>query len=219
MRYEDDALRFCTRDGSPLVNEKDFANTDSLDFSGALPERARNTEEISPIETHQKTEGIHEPDADETEIPRIVIRPRKTREEYDEPDGDDPHDESNGKPGVLKTVLITAIVTTFVLVGAGYLIWMYAAQVGISVFFPKNQLEVIAEPSPEVEPTPVPTPALPKPSPSPSPDASPSPSPTPNPSPNPSPKTRETKESPSTPVAKPVTSPESGDSRPRRVNR
>jgi len=146
MRYEDDALRFCTRDGSPLVHEKDFANTDSLDFSGALPERARDTEEMSPIERAEEVEQ------EETEVPRIVIRPRKSQEESERIEETSETERSHGKRGILKTVLVTAFATTIVLIGGGYFGWIYAEQLGISIFFPKNQLDAIAEPSPEPEP-------------------------------------------------------------------
>ncbi len=204
MRYEDDALRFCTRDGSPLVAEGAFADSASLDVSGALPQKIGDTQEMDPIGATGRADV-------EADIPRIVIQPKKNTEESGRFVEKEEMAKKPKKGGTLKTVLITAFVTTLVLIGAGGAFWMYTLRSDSFLFGPPVDLEATPEPFVEASPTP---------SPSPSPEPSPSPSPSPTPSPSPSPKVRDAQEGDGSAVPRPspTTTPDSIDGRPRRVN-
>jgi len=211
MRYEDDALRFCTRDGSPLVDEGDFADSAALDVSGTLPQKPGDTQEMHPIDV------ASEPDV-EAEIPRIVIQPKRNNGESGRLGEKEEMAKKSKKGGTLKTVLVTAFVTTLVLIAAGGAVWMYALRSDSFLFGPSVDTEATPEPLVETSPTPFPSPS-PTPSPSPEASPSPSPSPTPSPSPSPSPRTREGQDSDAgaVPRAMPSTS-DAFDGRPRRVN-
>lgn len=204
MRYEDDALRFCTRDGSPLVEEGSLADSEALDSSGALQIESADTQEISPKIAEQ-----------DTEIPRIVIRATTPKEETARSDGGDGEETAGRNGGTLKTVLITMLVTAIVTLGAAWAIWMFAPGFSDSIFGDTQTPEMIVEPSPEPEPTPVVP--IRSPSPTPSPSASPSPSPSPSPTPAATPKAKESPEPVKAPTPRASPTPDSGDVRPRRV--
>lgn len=205
MRYEDDALRFCTRDGSPLVAESAIADSESLDVSGALPGRSADTQDISG---KTKDEDI------ETEIPRIVIKPHRT-------DSENEHIESKSEEttsrSTLKTVLLTVIVTVVVIATGGWFFWIYVSGSGNFLFGTREESEIPTEASPE--PSPLVPIRTPNPSPSPTPEASPTPSPSPSPSPTPTatPRPKESPDAGRTPTPRTTPTPDATDARPRRV--
>jgi cell division septation protein DedD len=222
IRYEDDALKFCTRDGSPLVAEEDFTESASLDVSGALPQRVGDTQEIGPNSSDSEPEETAASEEVQPEIPRIVIQPKKN--DTERPSGELAKEnmaKKAKKGGTFKTVILTVLITTVVLAGGGWAIWMFA--VGSDGFLFKPTAD---EPLPVTEPSPDPTPS-PSPTPSPTPEESPSPSPsptptaTPSPSPSPTPKPRDSQQGDGGTAVRPnpATNSEPIDGRPRQVTR
>lgn len=124
-RYDEEILRFCTKDGTPLIEEKQPNFT-------ALPSESFNDERDEETIVRRKNPVIAEPELPERTVsaPRIVIptseqtpreqevRPRATN--YQQP----PPPKSN----TAKVVLLTILGTLLVLAGAGGVFWMLQAE-------------------------------------------------------------------------------------------
>ena len=126
-RYDEEILRFCTKDGTPLIDENQPNFVDSQEV-GAAEEMDFGEETIVRLEKPPVPKPAPDPDIDRSDAPRIVIPMSDEKpEQRVRARAIPPYQPLPQKPNIAKVVILTVLGTIGVLAFAFALFYLLRA--------------------------------------------------------------------------------------------